>query len=350
MIVYFLFFLIVACIAACADLLKGRLWRNLALFFIFVILFVPASIRYGIGTDYFFTYMPAIDAVLSGGDPDIDYSYVCIVNFVDWLGLDMQCVFVVYALITYSAALLALRNQPSLFIGVSIYFLIFYCSSLGLMRQCAAAAVLMLSVDMAFRKHWPLFIILLCLAGFLHKSAMAYPLLMGAAFVISRLKKPWLYVVLGFAFFGACLLNGADLIMNLAVNISDHFLVYFMDEENSGAAVLNSGLGTILRGILLMMMFGFLVRDETPSSRWAAIMAFFFVCALIVGMKLEIFRRFDVVLSVIVPIGCGMLYKSENLSARCSAHLAVFAYLLLFLNNMRLNVNNVIPYTTIFHD
>lgn len=149
---------------------------KLALALSFLCLFLLASFRYGIGTDYFARYTPQFNNAVAGGEVDSDPGFVFLVNMVAGLTSEAQWLFVACSFITI---LLVYRFaiRMSLYPPLTIFLFMFggiYLEAFNSVRQALAAALLVNTIELILRKKWIPTLAIIAMAMSIHLSAMIW--------------------------------------------------------------------------------------------------------------------------------------------------------------------------------
>lgn len=196
---------LIASIMLCAlsNKLKGRqrsIFRVLSTFPLFFI----AAIRYDVGTDYFYTYVPVFMRIAAGSyagyitptgsimtiEPGYQLLNYIVSRFTD----NYVWIFAVTALIFICFVYKAIYEQ-SVAPCFSIFLLvagIHYFSFLNGMRQMIVAAVFLYAVRYLDEKKYITYVIVILLAATIHISALVYlPFLLLANININK-KKAWI--------------------------------------------------------------------------------------------------------------------------------------------------------------
>lgn len=141
------------------------------------VLIVVTGFRYGIGQDYFYTYVPYFRRVcLGGGQDDMEIGFYLINKIVSIFTDNPAPVFVICSVIFFTCVYFAiLKDSPSpafsvfLLIGMSFFFVF-----MNAMRQMVAVSILMLSMRFIERRRLVPFVVMVFLASTFHISALAF--------------------------------------------------------------------------------------------------------------------------------------------------------------------------------
>lgn len=149
----------------------------------FMSIFLPslfAGLRYGIGTDYF-NYLSIFNQINSSYlKVDGEFLYIIINKITRNLGLNFQFVLFVTSLITTLFIYLALKkykNDLNIGLGMFIYMMMYYQISYNAVRQIAALAILLYSIQyITERKLLPFTLSVIAAIGFHNTAILFYPL------------------------------------------------------------------------------------------------------------------------------------------------------------------------------
>lgn len=151
--------------------------RLSAVFFSALPLFLIAALRYDVGTDYMFTYVPYFRRLSWGKSlRTMEPLYKLINQIVIWLGGSYQWVFVICAAIfCFLIFSQIFRDSPDpllsafLLCGMTYYF-----ASLNAVRQMAGCAILLYSLRFVENKRWKPFFLAVAIASGFHSSCALF--------------------------------------------------------------------------------------------------------------------------------------------------------------------------------
>lgn len=185
-----------------SSMLNRRMTRNgnpllgrLALLASFLILFLVAACRYGIGTDYWSRHVPVFEQIRFGYATDYEIGFVALNRVVAWFTGDAQWLIVVMSFLTIFLVyrfIIRMSLQPALSVLVFV-FGGFYLEAFNLAQQWLAVAILLNTIELALRRKRLAFVVLTILAVSIHSSAVVWlafwPLL------VLRLSRFWQFVL-----------------------------------------------------------------------------------------------------------------------------------------------------------
>lgn len=185
---------------------KGNLERIVFLSIAFLIIFIPAAIRDGIGTD-FYNYVNIYYNLDS--NENLEPTYYFINWFLNRLGAHHQWIFIVSALIFTLAAFISYPKKNAWLFHFSVMTMLWFFSLNGI-RQAISVAICLIAISNFFEKKYWAFFLLTFLAATFHTSAI-FILAIGALALIPLRKnlqtKILPYIFIGFIFFSYISLN-----------------------------------------------------------------------------------------------------------------------------------------------
>lgn len=155
--------------------------RPLGLFLVFIffcLLFIPAALRYFVGTDYNTYTISQIPDAITNPATTLDKGYVLLIKLGVWMGKGQtyQWVFVltaflIAAFLTLAITLLSDNWSLSAFL---LFSTIFYTFSLSGMRQSIGVSIFLFALYPLSKKKFALYFGLIILAACFHKSALIF--------------------------------------------------------------------------------------------------------------------------------------------------------------------------------
>lgn len=126
-----------------ADKLSKKA-RVLPFVITFLILFTVSGFRYGVGTDYFFTYVPTYKQIYNGTPPPMEPIFKWLNGLcIDFAGSWYQSIFIVTSFIFIGLVYIAIYNMPCSKALLTVSFLCggYFLLSLNVVRQTIATAL-----------------------------------------------------------------------------------------------------------------------------------------------------------------------------------------------------------------
>ena len=126
-----------------AEFSKTKFQRIVCRIVLFNILFIPAAIRYNVGTDYP-NYVDYFNSVY-GNDVN-EYGFYVLTVFLRNIGLPVHSLFVASSFLSYFPLLFLSRRSYS--IKILFYVLLLYLISLSAIRNAISISIVLLSFDL----------------------------------------------------------------------------------------------------------------------------------------------------------------------------------------------------------
>nr|WP_237565656.1 EpsG family protein [Bifidobacterium breve] len=126
-----------------ADKLNKRA-RILPFVITFLILFTISGFRYGVGTDYFFTYVPTYKQIYNGTPPPMEPIFKWLNGLcIDFAGSWYQSIFIVTSFIFIGLIYIVIYNMPCSKVLLTVSFLCggYFLFSFNVVRQTIATAL-----------------------------------------------------------------------------------------------------------------------------------------------------------------------------------------------------------------
>ena len=303
-----------------AEFSKTKFQRIVCRIVLFNILFIPAAIRYNVGTDYP-NYVDYFNSVY-GNDVN-EYGFYVLTVFLRNIGLPVHSLFVASSFLSYFPLLFLSRRSYS--IKILFYVLLLYLISLSAIRNAISISIVLLSFDLLFN-------------GKVKKSLMIYPV--SILFHTSALFFVPFFIV-----------NRLDvnkkilLVFSVAVFVLSYFDVLFMFLLNSdwfygtrygryvatsffSETIFNTGYGMILKFLVpFYVLKRLLVVDYKNGSVYYLVIGYLLSIAL--AAKINIFGRvlevFGIALIFAIP-----LYFACKKNNICIKYAILLFYVLLF--------------------
>lgn len=319
---------------------------------VFLVLFLPAAFRYGIGTDYFM-YIDAVDLLRDTGESEMELSFGLICDLCNFLGESPQFVIGFYSFFTYLLVLLSFGRR-SFHIAVPIYFLTAYSFTFNGMRQALAVALITLAFGsfLAGRCKWMGLISIV--AAFIHSSAIVFLPLLGGGFLMARLRKGILLALIAVVAAGLYFVDISGTLMSFA-QVHAKYASYSEQNGLADAANLASGMGFWLRVLITGLICTVLtLYGKDRHARLMAVFCGFSIWFSMIGLHLEIFRRFVCVTDFVLPFAVAEMFVTSASWGRWAGLAVVAGYVFIFSHDVCAEMlgktvpNEIVPYRTIF--
>lgn len=194
---------------------------------------VISAIRYNLGTDYSYRYVPDYNTIANGGDvKNLEIGFKGLIKFCLLFTKDPQLLFVITSIIINVLIFYVIYKKSTniIFSVIILFFNGFFFSSLNIVRQCMASSIifigyLFLVKEDNVKKNNILYIICVCIAFLIHKSSIITAVFL---FYTRRNIMNWKWVI-------PCsiimLLLGEKLLVLFKVLLQNtQYSVYFLDK------------------------------------------------------------------------------------------------------------------------
>ena len=309
----------------------------------FAILFIPAALRYEVGTDYN-SYHIIFDNINQRNIITVEPGFVLLNKLVYYLTFSCQGVFFLASLFTYFFIFYANDKKTSLYLFS--FYIFYYTFSFNIVRNMMAISVVIFGFVQLFHDKKKVGFLFILIALLFHSSAIFYvPVYLLAIFWKNLSKRK----ILLFAILLIFLSRNIDKILEVITSVNgkySHYLLYgnFMSESQT-----NSGLGVILRFTMLFMSY--LITDERKMSpiefRVQSLLFLALLLADLFCLKVNIFGRLVVCFYLYyIFFFRNFSFKSNSSHLVLITKISIFVYYFFFFFVMGLltNQNDPIPY------
>lgn len=317
--------------------------------FAFLLLFIPAAIRSGIGTDYK-SYVQIFNNVKAGKLIGQEYGWELMNLFVAETSLSAQWVFVISSFLTY--IFLFTTKKKDFWIVLLLYFLYMYTTSYNAVRNAISITLFWASYTKLLKGHRLqgfFFVIFACL---FHASAYLYiPVYLLMCFGNFNKK---VTIVLGLIFYVLFTkFRFAQIIFDSALFGSTKYAVYVLSEQYGADAEITTGLGILLRQFYMFFIYFLCDEKHCAKKEFSAISILFLMalCSDVLSTQIVIFSRLRDCFLVAYMAIFAHLFRTKSRNAFVQVgKLGALCYpiLFIFLMGLSANYNEVIPYTHIF--
>lgn len=138
--------------------------------------FLLSALRYGIGTDYFYSYVPQFQNVLEGTEIYFERGFYLLIKVITLFTRDYQWLFIVTSfLFTYFTYRCIFEQSKCIAVSVLLFFLSYvYFISLNNIRQSLAMAIVLYGMKYLERKQVFRFVLCVLFAGTIHQVVLIY--------------------------------------------------------------------------------------------------------------------------------------------------------------------------------
>lgn len=134
-----------------------------------------SALRYDVGTDYFYRYVPDYNSIVNGGNVDnLEIGFKLLINLCILITKDYQILFIVTSIITITLFMYTIQKQSkNKALSITIFLLGgFFFQSLNILRQYMAIAIVFFSYRYLLKNKYPIFIVSVVLAFFIHNASI----------------------------------------------------------------------------------------------------------------------------------------------------------------------------------
>ncbi len=309
----------------------------------FLPLFILSALRYGIGTDYFYRYVPGFLSVESGQSGGYEIGFYLINKIIAICTSNYQWLFVLTSLIFCGFMYLAIYEQSDYVIYSIILFVITttYFISLNTVRQCVAVAIFIYAIKYAVDKKTKKYFIFIIIAALIHMSAFIYiPLY----FILNRKFKTQIISIIAILVF-----------MPFVYDIM-RFILSFTKYQGYFHTAFNTGIFDYWSFIvnLCVLLFGYIFYKKLHNERKYIIflnLQFITVVLLIFSAIIPLISRAILCFTFAQIIFIPYLIKNiENKYLRISVKIAILIlYTFYMIHTIVLKgYQQVLPYQSIF--
>lgn len=325
--------------------------KDVRLFIAAIPPFFLSALRYGIGTDYFFTYVPAFNMVLKGSGEYRELGFTLLNKIITMFTSDYQWLFIVTSFLfiyfVYAGIYKLSENYP---VSITLLFLSYaYFISLNNVRQSLASAIAFFALSCLKEGNRKNYIILIILAASIHQSAVIYMIFLFidrfnisikacvSILIISLTANQWV----------------GPLLMTRLARWNSWFNIYVTRRMFMDATI---GTPFLLTQICIFLMILFLEwgnflqnKDSFNLKLTRTVQLCIMLCCAIDGFfpaMYRVVRLFSFMQIVTVP---NILEELKNKWMKFICYVAVMAvYILLCIYSIQSGTEAVLPYQSIF--
>lgn len=324
---------------------KYRIFFLLAFFPIFFIV----AVRYDVGVDYFYTYVPEWNNILNGARPFDEFIFNYLIVFIQLFTDNSQWLFVVTGFIfTFIALRSIVRYSPNSALSVLILFVscIFFWS-LNNVRQAIAVIIIFASFPCLVKKQFIKYIVGVAFAFAFHKSAliMIFPYFLVN---IKFIRKNYLFSIL---IITLCLP-----IMSLVfekILLGTKYEYFFISDFNNGQS---NTANIIYNAFFFALAFLVLYKEIGRSKIAFVLLNMQFLCFWVSAVSLfirigEMIARvtiyFQVFQILLIPFCMSRFKKKQNKIVFSLIYILAYAVYLTYFIVVK-GYHGVLPYKWIF--
>ncbi|WP_287678275.1 EpsG family protein [Bacteroides sp.] len=295
--------------AFCGEKVNSKKEEYLCRILVFMILWIPASLRYGIGTDYF-SYKSIYDH-LNWYTDELEIGYIWLNMLFNSFTSEHEYLFSTVAAITYAPICFGMPKK-GYSILVIFYVLTLYLSSYSMMRQSIAIAYSLYAAIQLLKGKEKLYFISIIFGSMFHMSAL---LLLPCYFLKYIRFNLWLGILI--TVFGAIFIaknNFISMIFESEIFLNSPYGVY-ASNSFSKETEMGSGLGLIARCVIPIIII-FLAskievyyrQNEKIKNGFIVGLSMAYIFSLIFASQIHIFNRLVDIVSFMLILGAGIIY------------------------------------------
>jgi hypothetical protein len=311
---------------------------------VFLLMFLPAALRYGVGTDYF-NYVRIYNS-LNVSSAYVEYGFYMLNVFLYENGWDVQWIFAIMAFLILLFLFLSV-SRKSFYIIIPFYMTFFYSFSFNIIRQALVVSMVYYAFVLFNKKRLFASLAILVAGSLFHVSALLFiPLFLVLSIVriTKRRAVILLVLVLASTFFSNTII---EFIFNKIVSYTD-YTGYITSSVYNSKTEMGTGIGVGLRYLMMVIIIiTFYNKTEKESSNvLTAFLVYIFTDCL--GIQVTIFLRLSFGFSFIwLPVIDFINAHSTKYRKIIVLSLFFWTFIVL-IANYRNNMNAMIPYKTIF--
>ncbi|UXA34443.1 EpsG family protein [Proteus terrae] len=326
----------------------------------FLFIYIPAAIRYNIGTDYW-AFAELFEDIKNGERTYMEYGYYLLNKVIAILGLSVEWYFAIISFITYILLYKALPRHNKVIFFIPLYTISYLMSYTSL----RSAIVLMISLIIIFsyinepEKKLKRFLWLLI--GFSIHTSIIFLLILPILnnrllnFFIRKYTLFIIFILILFFIFRIPIIN---IILGLSIWDYLPYGNYIKSPLFTQIKEMNSGVGMLIKITPLLLVI-FFVKDIIKNNKRNII--YIYLCLLtiisiILASTIDIFSRLDRFFSFTYPLSLWLIWNIYRFKERkLFVIFAILGYLLLFEINIikspswECDGQRIWPYVTIFN-
>lgn len=341
---------------------KDKYFAKFCFFIAFLILFIPAAIRYNIGTDYP-SYVNIFYSIQSNIDTHVEIGYKMLNKFVAFFGLDAQWLIALVAFLTYFFVFKGYPKKDA-WLPHAIFMLVLYMYSYSNLRTCLVLAIMYFAtMQYISDKKLYKFIFFMILSTTIHKTALlliVIPILYSNAFANLMSKKN---IVLTCLLFLAVVLVFKNQVTYFILNNPITNILGYSNYADSALfsanTELGSGLGVLLRILpsLVFIYFSLNYIKKNKILTFLVNLQLIYLFCVIMTTSIDIFSRLErlfFVIPLMLNIYFSKIYFSKS-KFQIFATITICAFFVIFNANIYKSKTDICeglritPYVTIFN-
>ena len=223
---------------------------------LFLVLWIPATIRYGIGTDYMH-YVIIYDYINEFNDIEIGFRSICFL--LNWIGADSFWMFTIIGALIYIPCCFGFPRKM-MCSGTIMFVVTFYLCSYSLIRQALAVSFILYASSQLLEGRNTRFIVFTMLGSLFHLSA----LMILPFYFIHQIAEKRMVTIILCIIAGVLILNVniVEKIFSNALFLASPYGRYASSEQFTQETQFNTGLGLLAKLFLPMIILIYTKRLE----------------------------------------------------------------------------------------
>lgn len=311
----------------------------------FLPLFIISAIRYNVGTDYFYTYVPQFEAIIQGKNATYELGFTLINKFILLFSNDYAGVFIITSFIFCFFIYKSIYEQSE-DICYSIILLMVttsYFISLNIVRQCIGIAIFLYAIKYIKQNNFIRYLICIFIAITIHTSSIIYIPIYFLCKNKINLKVQILLLIIVAIFKGFV----SDIFIYI-VELTKYG-TYFNSQYNTGQFAIFSFI--INLAILIFCYLFYSVAKEDKEYRIFVNIQFICVFLILFSSVIPLISRIivDFTFCQIIFLPKIIKYIKNKYIQIITKFLILILYLIYMINTIIiLGYHQVLPYQTIF--
>lgn len=315
-----------------------------------------SAFRYGIGTDYFYTYIPQFNLIARGGESYYEIGFYLLNKFVTLFTSNGQWLIALCSIITIGICYDQIFKQSkTLIISIVLFYLSYnYFISLNNIRQSLASAILLVAMECLINGEKIKFVVWVLIASTIHRVSLVFlPLILLDKIFFSAI----IYFIMSCVMFGIAKIIAPRLI-DILTKYIPRLSLYMQASELSIYTKKTIGISYIILQFLIFLILIYLENNRTEISHkdnmeWnlTKMIQCLLMCVIsmdgIVPAAYRIVRIFAFSQFILIP---NAIYKHEkNKKRRWIIWFIILGlYTFWFVYNYMQGTEQVFPYKSIF--
>lgn len=349
-------YIVTMCLAVCLsiplqskkDNKKKKTIEKFCFFLSFLILLLPHALRYGIGTDYFYTYVPYFKWIGNGTKFYKEIIFTLLNKLIYDLTGDYRVLFFVCSFIFFYLMYRVIKKySENISMSILLIFLLqIYFYSMNAVRQALAMAIILNAFELIKENKKIKFILICIIASMIHTSALTMiPLVFICNMNISRKKQIILMISIG----GLSTVIG-EILQSLIIKYTKYGWYYssvFIEEKVSAILLLTNFL------IFILNIMYFPTKDkEDKSYKILTNINFCAMCLIMVSNFIPLVSRLIKYFTMFQVLLLPSIFRREKKAKnRMLIEFIVLSFLVatMFYQIYFLGGEEVLPYRSIFN-